>query len=229
MRPWGHHYNCSENSPTLARLPCMARIENLHHGARYGRCDVPATSMDIAQIRSMYGWSHFTAEDVAAAEIISGLDPQNNECHMEYNMFNCADNSPPKPFIHAHRHETSTQTTKKRKMATPPSTTKDKPNLMRLVASPSGKCCPNCGTEHAPLWRYMEYKGEVQYLCNACGLRKSKGKFCLGCDYVYRREDVKSNPKTWLKCTLCRRLSHAACIKGAVKPWVCSTCQGKCL
>eukprot|EP01124_Arcella_intermedia_P017596 TRINITY_DN2436_c0_g1_i1.p1 TRINITY_DN2436_c0_g1~~TRINITY_DN2436_c0_g1_i1.p1 ORF type:complete len:265 (-),score=15.22 TRINITY_DN2436_c0_g1_i1:135-929(-) len=81
----------------------------------------------------------------------------------------------------------------------------------RMVASPSGEPCSNCGTETSTLWRTCEMPtGNSSYLCNACGLRFKKGKYCVLCYKVYY--DVDTNQFTWTQCQLCWNWTHKNCL-----------------
>jgi len=70
------------------------------------------------------------------------------------------------------------------------------------------------------MWRKGWFGGEDVTLCNACGLRYKKGKFCLHCKEIYY-EDEDKRPygkgslldckNSWLGCSHCARWSHLKC------------------
>jgi len=49
------------------------------------------------------------------------------------------------------------------------------------------------------------------YLCNACGLRYKKGKFCPLCYRVYY--DVDTNQLNWRQCQNCLNWTHKHCLQ----------------
>jgi len=49
------------------------------------------------------------------------------------------------------------------------------------------------------------------YLCNACGLRFKKGKYCRICFYVYYDSDP--NTKNWDRCIKCLGWTHKSCLE----------------
>lgn len=98
----------------------------------------------------------------------------------------------------------------------------------RVVASPSGLPCPNCGKESSTLWRTCELNNGSHYLCNACGLRYKKGKFCPLCYRVYY--DADTNQLHWQQCQTCSNWTHKACLiqqpqlVSSSGVYVCPTC-----
>jgi len=117
-------------------------------------------------------------------------------------------------------HGTIATTPKKGRRAT---TTK------RLAPSPSGQPCANCGVEASTLWRTCEIHNRSSYLCNACGLRYKKGKFCPICYRVYY--DVDTNQLHWKQCQNCMNWTHKHCLqqRGTLTntPYTCLTCRRK--
>jgi len=98
----------------------------------------------------------------------------------------------------------------------------------RLVISPSGQPCGNCGVETSTLWRTCELHNGSSYLCNACGLRYKKGKFCPLCYRVYY--DVDTNQLQWKQCQNCMNWTHKSCLqqRGIIvtnTPYICSICK----
>jgi len=85
------------------------------------------------------------------------------------------------------------------------------PNTRKLVSSPSGQPCPNCLVETSTLWRTCEVGAGSSYLCNACGLRFKKGKFCPLCYRVYY--DADTNQLHWKQCRSCLNWTHKACLQ----------------
>lgn len=83
-------------------------------------------------------------------------------------------------------------------------------NTKKLVPSPSGQPCPNCSVETSTLWRTCEMENGASYLCNACGLRYKKGKFCPLCYRVYY--DADTNQVNWKQCQHCLNWTHKACL-----------------
>jgi len=98
----------------------------------------------------------------------------------------------------------------------------------RVVASPSGLPCPNCGKDSSTLWRTCELNNGSHYLCNACGLRYKKGKFCPLCYSVYY--DADTNQLLWQQCQNCLNWTHKVCLQQQphlVSPagvYICPTC-----
>jgi len=99
----------------------------------------------------------------------------------------------------------------------------------RLAPSPSGQPCANCGVETSTLWRTCEIHNRSSYLCNACGLRYKKGKFCPICYRVYY--DVDTNQLHWKQCQNCMNWTHKHCLqqRGTLTntPYTCLTCRRK--
>jgi len=97
-----------------------------------------------------------------------------------------------------------------------------------LVPAPSGLPCPNCGIETSTLWRNCDLLDGSKYLCNACGLRYKKGKYCALCYEVYY--DADTNHFNWEQCRSCLNWTHKACIQkaSAVLPgvfgYICKLC-----
>lgn len=102
----------------------------------------------------------------------------------------------------------------------------------RLVTSPSGDACSNCGVESSTLWRNCPLLEGARYLCNACGLRYKKGKYCPLCFKVYY--DVDTNHLQWKQCIGCLNWTHLLCLqrtgwqpKNENDPYECSACSKK--
>jgi len=97
----------------------------------------------------------------------------------------------------------------------------------RLAISPSGKPCPNCGAEASTLWRTCKMQTGSSYLCNACGLRYKKGKFCPLCYRVYY--DVDTNQLQWRQCQNCLNWTHKHCLqqRGLLtnSSYICLNCR----
>jgi len=97
----------------------------------------------------------------------------------------------------------------------------------RLSPSPSGKPCPNCGVEVSTLWRTCKLQSGSAYLCNACGLRYKKGKFCPLCFRVYY--DVDTNQLQWRQCQNCLNWTHKVCLEQrnilSGTPYLCINCK----
>jgi len=51
------------------------------------------------------------------------------------------------------------------------------------------------------------------YLCNACGLRFKKGKYCPLCTRVYY--DADTHQGAFKQCATCGNWSHKSCLKKA--------------
>lgn len=87
--------------------------------------------------------------------------------------------------------------------------------------------CPNCLTTDSALWRNCVIKGKSHHLCNACGLRFKKGKFCPLCYKVYY--DVDTNPQEWRQCNMCYNWTHRKCLsEGGYETdgnYTCILCQ----
>jgi len=98
----------------------------------------------------------------------------------------------------------------------------------RLAISPSGKPCPNCGAEASTLWRTCKIQTGSSYLCNACGLRYKKGKFCPLCYRVYY--DVDTNQLQWRQCQNCLNWTHKNCLQQlglltTTSSYICINCK----
>jgi predicted RNA-binding Zn-ribbon protein involved in translation (DUF1610 family) len=97
----------------------------------------------------------------------------------------------------------------------------------RLAVSPSGKPCPNCGADSSTLWRTCKMQTGSSYLCNACGLRYKKGKFCPLCYRVYY--DVDTNQLQWRQCQNCLNWTHKNCLqqRGLLthSSYICLNCR----
>jgi len=85
--------------------------------------------------------------------------------------------------------------------------------VKKMVMAPSGLPCPNCGIETSTLWRNCDLLGGSKYLCNACGLRYKKGKYCPICFEVYY--DADTNHFHWEQCRSCLNWTHKACIQNS--------------
>lgn len=83
----------------------------------------------------------------------------------------------------------------------------------RLVESPSGQACPNCRTTESTLWRACTLLSGTHYLCNACGLRFKKGKFCPLCTRVYY--DADTHTGAYKQCSSCGNWTHRACLQAS--------------
>eukprot|EP01122_Echinamoeba_exundans_P006325 TRINITY_DN174_c0_g1_i3.p1 TRINITY_DN174_c0_g1~~TRINITY_DN174_c0_g1_i3.p1 ORF type:complete len:412 (-),score=49.50 TRINITY_DN174_c0_g1_i3:526-1761(-) len=102
----------------------------------------------------------------------------------------------------------------------------------RGVAKPrENHACPNCGVTDSTLWRNCTIRGKVQYLCNACGLRFKKGKYCAMCFKVYYDADTTS--REWRQCNTCCNWSHKSCLEAHPRyakflddsvPYTCGIC-----
>jgi len=102
------------------------------------------------------------------------------------------------------------------------------PGTKKLVLAPSGLPCPNCGIESSTLWRNCDLLNGSKYLCNACGLRFKKGKYCPICYEVYY--DADTNHFNWEQCRSCTNWTHKACIQKSsglpsVFGYVCKLCS----
>jgi hypothetical protein len=98
----------------------------------------------------------------------------------------------------------------------------------RQVTSPSGESCSNCGVETSTLWRNCVLLDGSKYLCNACGLRYKKGKYCPLCFKVYY--DVDTNLLQWKQCRTCLNWTHQAClIRHSIEltDYECASCKNK--
>jgi len=109
----------------------------------------------------------------------------------------------------------------------------------RLVESPSGKPCPNCQTLTSTLWRSCALLSGQHYLCNACGLRFKKGKYCPLCTRVYY--DADTHAGQFKQCFTCANWTHKSCLIRVgelnsqeaeekpferTKPYQCTRCRG---
>jgi len=98
----------------------------------------------------------------------------------------------------------------------------------RSVVSPSGQPCPNCGVVTSTLWRTCELNNGSHYLCNACGLRYKKGKYCPLCFRVYY--DADTNQLNWQQCQHCLNWTHKLCLQQRNillthnMPYICPQC-----
>lgn len=71
----------------------------------------------------------------------------------------------------------------------------------------------------------FQLAGGLQYLCNACGLRFKKGKYCPICTKVYY--DADTNPMTWIKCVNCPRWTHKVFLLYVQRTPHCQACRAK--
>jgi hypothetical protein len=70
-----------------------------------------------------------------------------------------------------------------------------------------------------------------EYLCNACGLRYKKGKFCPICFKVYY--DADTNQMSWRQCSSCLNWTHKKCLQKLYNkeelissvPYTCRCCK----
>jgi len=103
------------------------------------------------------------------------------------------------------------------------------PSKKQRIKSPTDNPCPNCHTITSTLWRNCEIRGKSLHLCNACGLRYKKGKFCPLCCYVYY--DTEPNSRDWERCTKCNHWSHKFCLQNdnssssVTSNYVCPLCR----
>lgn len=90
--------------------------------------------------------------------------------------------------------------------------------------------CPNCSTFDSPLWRNCLIKGKILHLCNSCGLRYKKHKYCPHCYKVYY--DAETNVQDWCQCISCHNWTHKQCLidsgnqKVFLGPYQCLRCLG---
>ncbi|XP_049851460.1 uncharacterized protein LOC126326053 isoform X2 [Schistocerca gregaria] len=80
-------------------------------------------------------------------------------------------------------------------------------------ARPENHQCPNCHTLDSPLWRNCMIRGKLLHLCNSCGLRYKKHKYCPYCYVVYY--DAETNTHDWCQCVICHNWTHRQCIINA--------------
>eukprot|EP00898_Chlorokybus_atmophyticus_P007994 jgi/Chlat1/8196/Chrsp76S07628 len=81
------------------------------------------------------------------------------------------------------------------------------------------KKCANCHTSNTPMWRKGFSGDRAVTLCNACGLRFKKNKFCPFCYHMCYENDDPDNANNmnsgrdspWLGCTVCGRWVHKSC------------------
>jgi len=96
----------------------------------------------------------------------------------------------------------------------------------KLILSPSRSPCPNCGVESSTLWRNCDLQTGSHYLCNACGLRYKKGKYCPLCYQVYY--DADTNLLYWAQCQSCSNWTHKSCLLAIApllpSPYICCRC-----
>lgn len=78
----------------------------------------------------------------------------------------------------------------------------------------SPKTCAGCGTAKTPLWRkgwWDEEYGMSVPLCNACGMKHSKGHFCRLCHVPAHGRGVYTPPSELARCEDCLQYSHVEC------------------
>ena len=86
----------------------------------------------------------------------------------------------------------------------------------------AGRQGAHCNVTATPMWRKGVICGEDVTLCNACGLRYKKGKFCWHCKEIYYEDEDKrpygkgcqDSKDSWLGCSHCARWSHLKCCLG---------------
>lgn len=108
------------------------------------------------------------------------------------------------PVLQGVGHDTPTNSS--------PSLDRD-PRPRRLVESPAGVPCPNCKVAESTLWRACALLSGTHYLCNACGLRFKKGKYCPLCTRVYY--DADTHTGQYRQCGTCGNWTHRHCLREA--------------
>jgi len=82
-----------------------------------------------------------------------------------------------------------------------------------------GRICNFCHATSTPLWRKAKQCGQDIVLCNACGLRYKKGKYCYFCQGIYYEDENKRpvnrqrkpDGKSWIGCAGCQHWCHLDC------------------
>lgn len=72
--------------------------------------------------------------------------------------------------------------------------------------------CTNCSKTESSLWRVFKTSEDYVSVCNGCGIRAQKGKFCQYCYYIYYDADIFRNAD-WVKCKYCDKHAHRACFQ----------------
>lgn len=86
-------------------------------------------------------------------------------------------------------------------------------NIHKDIDIKMRKKCAYCGVRETSLWRKGWYDKETNKnlsLCNAHGLRYSKGQYCPECNYIYYAREL--HPDKWKYCQKCGHYVHQKCI-----------------
>mmetsp|Transcript_11224 Transcript_11224/g.69321 ORF Transcript_11224/g.69321 Transcript_11224/m.69321 type:complete len:288 (-) Transcript_11224:1680-2543(-) len=83
----------------------------------------------------------------------------------------------------------------------------------------NARICNFCHATSTPLWRKAKLSGVDIVLCNACGLRYKKGKYCYFCQGIYYEDENKRpvnrqrkpDGKSWIGCAGCQHWCHLDC------------------
>jgi hypothetical protein len=100
---------------------------------------------------------------------------------------------------------------------TKPTTRNIKPIIKK--SSPNGECCFSCDIKYSTLWRAKKINGDDKYLCNACGLKYSKGQYCQVCHITYYQCDM--NDFYGKICSICNKWVHNNCLTTSC---ICKKC-----
>lgn len=82
--------------------------------------------------------------------------------------------------------------------------------------------CQSCDCVESPLWRTFYYNHKTALkLCNACGLKFSKGHYCIICFKKLSHKEMQSMIKSHLQCLECESFTHDHCMSNDLK---CTRC-----
>ncbi len=97
------------------------------------------------------------------------------------------------------------------------------------------KYCEACKTDSTSYWRkgwHNDILGNRVHLCNACGIKFRKERFCPYCYVIYNKIEVDPQ-QCWMACGTCDRWIHTECehrfrrglsIEGGI--YYCPRCSG---
>jgi hypothetical protein len=72
--------------------------------------------------------------------------------------------------------------------------------------------CANCSKTESTLWRVFKTPEDDLSVCNGCGIRAQKNKYCPYCYFIYYDADIDSN--FWVRCKSCKkRAAHLECFQ----------------
>ena len=87
--------------------------------------------------------------------------------------------------------------------------------------------CANCPKTESTLWRVFKTPEDDLTVCNGCGLRAQKNKYCPYCYFIYYDADINDN--LWVTCISCdKQPAHRECFqnsKNRKEVYKCHSCS----